>query len=152
MIPDQLIDYTHSRPHTFFDGESKSVRHVDFTHPYTPKLRQILIDYAAEHHIEVHDQGTYAVTQGPRLETAAEIQKYKNDGADLVGMTTMPEAALAREVGMHYALIALVVNPAAGLQSSQISIERVIKTLDQNKHKVVGLIDCCLSRVNQLTD
>ncbi len=152
VIPDQLIDYTHSRPHTFFDGESKNVRHVDFTHPYTPGMRQILIECAAKNEIDVHDRATYAVTQGPRLETAAEIRKYKNDGGDLVGMTSMPEAALAREAGMHYALIALVVNPAAGLQSDQISIEQVMQALDQNKHKVVELIRCSLARINQLTD
>ncbi len=150
VIPDQLIDYTHSRSHTFFDGESNSLKHVDFTHPYTPKLRQVLIDCAAENAINVHDQATYAVTQGPRLETAAEIQKYKRDGADLVGMTSMPEAALAREAGMHYVLIALVVNAAAGLQSNPISIEQVMQTLEQNKSKVIELISYSLSRINQL--
>ncbi len=152
IIPDQLIDYTHSRSHTFFDGESKSVNHIDFTHPYTPKLRQVLIDCANENNIDAKSKATYAVTQGPRLETAAEILKYKNDGADLVGMTSMPEAALARELGMRYALIALVANPAAGLQSSQISIEQVLETLEGNKQKVIDLISCSLSSINQLAD
>jgi len=152
IIPDQLIDYTYSRLHTFFDGESKSVEHIDFTYPYTPVLRQLLIDCAIKNNIDAHDGATYAVTQGPRLETAAEILKYKRDGADLVGMTSMPEAALARELGMRYALVALVVNPAAGLQSAHIKIDQVMQVLEDNKHKVVDLIASSIGSINQLAD
>lgn len=150
IIPDQLIDYTNSRAHTFYDGESKRVNHIDFTHPYTPRLREILVDCGLNNDIKLVDGATYAVTQGPRLETAAEIRKFKNDGADLVGMTSMPEAGLAREMGIKYALIALVVNPAAGLNAKQLMEKEIYATLEKHKYKVVELIGCALADVNQL--
>ena len=151
VIPDQLIDYTFGRAHTFHDGESKHVNHIDFTHPYTPALRQIILDCASQYNQALIDGGTYAVTQGPRLETAAEIGRYKNDGADLVGMTSMPEAALARELGLHYALVALVVNSAAGLKTTQILESQIFKTIDENKYKVIDLISCSLESINHST-
>ena len=151
VIPDQLIDYTHSRPHTFYDGESKRVSHVDFTQPYTPEIRTIIVNKALENDLALVDGATYAVTQGPRLETAAEIRKYKNDGADLVGMTSMPEASLARELGIKYALITLVVNPAAGLDTAQLIESEIFATLDKHKHKTIKLISCALPDVNQLS-
>ena len=150
VIPDQLIDYTHSRLHTFYDGESKRVKHVDFTCPYTPELRGIVLKCGLENGIQVFDGATYAVTQGPRLETAAEIQRFKHDGADLVGMTSMPEAALARELGMKYALIAQVVNPAAGIGTDILLEKDIFATLDKHKHKVIELISHVLPVVNQL--
>ncbi len=113
-IPDQLLDYTWGREHTIYDGRRSIVEHVDFTEPFTADLRQGLLAAAAAADIDCMDGGTYAATQGPRLETAAEIDRLERDGADFVGMTAMPEAALAREVGIDYACIAMVVNPAAG--------------------------------------
>lgn len=150
VIPDQLIDYTHSRLHTFYDGESEGLRHVDFTHPYSPRLRTSILGCALENGLQVFDGATYAVTQGPRLETAAEIQRFRNDGADLVGMTSMPEAALARELEINYALIAQVVNPAAGLATQVLLEKDILATLEAHKHRVIELIGCALPAVNQL--
>ena len=150
IIPDQLIDYTYSRLHTFYDGESKRVNHVDFTNPYTPKLRELIVSHGLENDMALIDRATYAVVQGPRLETAAEIRRFKNDGADLVGMTSMPEAGLAREMGINYALIALVVNSAAGLESTQLDEKGIFATIEKHKHKVIELISCSLPFINQL--
>lgn len=115
VIPDQLLDYTHGREQTFFDGNGQKVEHIDFTEPYCETLRQQLCKAATRAQVQVVEQSCYGVTQGPRLETRAEIQKLKRDGADMVGMTAMPEAALACEAGLCYANCALVVNWAAGL-------------------------------------
>ena len=113
-VPDQLIDRTWGRQQTIFDGSDGVVEHIDFTDPFTPDLRRQLIDAANSAGIDCHDGGVYAATQGPRLETAAEVDCLERDGADFVGMTGMPEAILARELDLDYACIALVVNPAAG--------------------------------------
>jgi len=113
-IPDQLIDYTWGRDQTLFDGRRGLVEHIDFTEPFSGELRTALVAAAREAGVTCHDGGVYAVTQGPRLETAAEIDRLGRDGADLVGMTAMPEAAIAREAGVDYACIAMVVNHAAG--------------------------------------
>ncbi len=113
-VPDQLLDYTWGRAHTFFDGGDGIVEHIDFTSPFSSGLRRRLLDAAEAAGVPCRDGGTYAATQGPRLETAAEIDRYERDGADFVGMTGMPEAALAAEAGIDYACLALVVNRAAG--------------------------------------
>lgn len=113
-IPDQLIDYTWGRDQTLFDGRRGIVEHIDFTEPFTAGLRSALVVAAGAADVPCHDGGVYAVTQGPRLETAAEIARLERDGADFVGMTAMPEAAIAREAGVDYACIAMVVNHAAG--------------------------------------
>lgn len=113
-VPDQIIDYTYGRSWTFFSRTDHSVTHIDFTHPYCEALRQRLLKAAAAAGEAILAGGTYAASQGPRLETAAEINRLERDGADMVGMTGMPEAALAREIGLCYAAIALVVNYAAG--------------------------------------
>jgi len=117
-VPDQIIDYTHGRKSTFFSNADSGVIHVDFTHPYCESLRRRLLGAAAEDKEQIVAGGTYAATQGPRLETAAEINRLERDGADMVGMTGMPEAVLAREMGLCYAAIAMVVNHAAGRGSS----------------------------------
>jgi 5'-methylthioadenosine phosphorylase len=114
VIPDQIIDYTHGREFTYFNGTDRSVVHVDFTQPYCEPLRQRLFHAARAADENVLDGGTYAASQGPRLESAAEITRFERDGADMVGMTAMPEAALARELGLCYASVAFVVNWAAG--------------------------------------
>jgi purine nucleoside phosphorylase len=113
-LPDQVIDYTWGREHTMFDARRGTVRHVDFTQPFTAGLRESLLAAAARAGVACHDGGVYATTQGPRLETAAEVDRLERDGADFVGMTAMPEAAIAREAGLEYACLALIVNRAAG--------------------------------------
>lgn len=118
VVPDQIIDYTYGRDFTYFDGKDKPVTHIDFTRPYNEKLRQQLLAAAKRASVACGDGGVYAVTQGPRLETAAEIKRLERDGADMVGMTGMPEAALAKELGLSYATIAVVVNYAAGRGNS----------------------------------
>ncbi|MFU8896364.1 MAG: S-methyl-5'-thioinosine phosphorylase [Gammaproteobacteria bacterium] len=114
VIPDQLVDYTWGRAHTFFDGPERAVQHIDFSTPYSAGLRALLLAAAGRAGLELVDGGVYAATQGPRLETAAEIDRLARDGCDIVGMTGMPEAALAREIGLEYACCAVVVNRAAG--------------------------------------
>jgi 5'-deoxy-5'-methylthioadenosine phosphorylase len=116
-VPDQILDYTHGRLSTY-SGRGRAATHIDFTRPYCESLRRRLQRAAGKAGIAVHAGGTYATTQGPRLETAAEIDRLERDGADLVGMTGMPEAALARELGLCYACIAVVVNDAAGRGAS----------------------------------
>lgn len=122
VVPDQIIDYTHGRGATFFDGPAAPVTHVDFTQPYTAALRAALLAGARAAGEAAADGAVYACTQGPRLETAAEIERIARDGGDLVGMTGMPEAALAREAELAYAALAVVVNHAAGRGSSREAI------------------------------
>lgn len=115
LIPDQVIDYTWGREHTFDEGRDGELMHIDFTEPYEPGLRQELLAAAGMAGIAHEPSGVHGVTQGPRLETSAEIRRMARDGCDVVGMTGMPEASLARELGIPYASICMVVNPAAGL-------------------------------------
>lgn len=124
-VPDQIIDYTWGRASTYSDGESHGalLKHIDFTQPYHEPLRQRLVHAAQRAGEAAHTGGTYAVTQGPRLETAAEIARLARDGAHVVGMTGMPEAALARELGIGYATLAVVVNAAAGTGASAHAID-----------------------------
>ena len=132
VVPDQIIDYTHGRPSTFFDSAEMPVTHIDFTLPYDGGVRAALLAAAARAGIAVTDGGVYACTPGPRLETAAEIERLARDGADMVGMTGMPEAALARELGLPYAALALVVNAAAGRGASRhaIAVTDMARTLE----------------------
>ena len=111
-LPDQIIDYTYGRAHTFHDGDE--VHHIDFAEPYDAKLRAEIMSAAQEAGVALAAHATHAVTQGPRLESAAEIDRLERDGAGIVGMTGMPEAALARELNLPYAAVAIVINPAAG--------------------------------------
>jgi 5'-methylthioadenosine phosphorylase len=113
-VPDQVLDYTWGRRCTFYEGEDKAVVHVDFTRPYCDTLRGRIVEAALAAGEAIVEGGVYAATQGPRLETAAEINRLERDGADMVGMTGMPEAGLARELGLCYAAIAVVANHAAG--------------------------------------
>ncbi|HPE61064.1 MAG TPA: S-methyl-5'-thioinosine phosphorylase [Thiolinea sp.] len=133
VIPDQIIDYTHGRPHTFFEEGLNVVTHIDFSHPYSSSMREMVIRAAAQAGLNLVENATYAATQGPRLETAAEILRLERDGAHIVGMTGMPEAALARELGLNYACCAVVSNWAAGKNSHAISMETIHDNL------VVGL-------------
>jgi 5'-methylthioadenosine phosphorylase len=122
-LPENLLDYTWGRKHTFFEGPDQPVTHVDFTRPYCARLRSHLLDAARHIGQPIVDGGVYATTQGPRLETAAEIDRLERDGATIVGMTGMPEAALAREIGLRYAAVAVVVNHAAGRGDSAAAIQ-----------------------------
>lgn len=122
VVPHQLLDYTWGRESTFFDGSDGVVEHIDFTSPYSGPMRERVLRAAQTAGVNVHDGAVYAVTQGPRLETAAEVDRLERDGADIVGMTALPEAALAREAGLDYATIAVVVNPAAGRSDEAITM------------------------------
>jgi len=113
-VPEQIIDYTWGREHTIYDGDDGNVEHIEFTQPFSGKLRQQLLAAAVAAGIDCYDGGVYAATQGPRLESAAEVDRLERDGADYVGMTAMPEAVLACELGLEYACLALIVNRAAG--------------------------------------
>ncbi|MBF0255166.1 MAG: S-methyl-5'-thioinosine phosphorylase [Gammaproteobacteria bacterium] len=140
VIPDQLIDYTHGREHSFHDGDFLPLAHIEFAQPYCSELRQHLLQAAAVSNQPVIDGGCYAAVQGPRLETAAEIARLARDGADLVGMTGMPEASLAREAGICYACCALVANWAAGLSEHPISMAEIEAELASGMHRVLQLI------------
>ena len=133
VVPDQIIDYTWGRPSTYFEGAEQPVTHIDFTHPYDAKLRRLALDSARDIGVAAIDGGTYAATQGPRLETKAEIDRLEREGATMVGMTGMPEAALARELGISYAHLAVVVNPAAGRGSSasRVSLDGIARVMDE---------------------
>jgi 5'-methylthioadenosine phosphorylase len=122
-LPDQIIDYTWGRASTYFEGDDGTVKHIDFTRPYCESLRTRLLHAAQYAGEPVHAGGTYAATQGPRLESAAEIARLARDGANMVGMTGMPEAALARELELCYATLAVVVNAAAGTGASAQAID-----------------------------
>jgi 5'-methylthioadenosine phosphorylase len=143
VLPSQLIDYTTGRETTFFDGGDQKVVHVDFTVPYTPGVRRRCLAAARAAGIAVHDGGVYGAVSGPRLETAAEIDRLERDGATMVGMTGMPEACLARELGIAYAAVAMVVNHAAGRGESAdlISMTKIVGVLDMAMDQVKLLID-----------
>ena len=142
VLPHQIIDYTHGRKNTFHDGIELPVKHIDFTEPYSANLRQVCKEAALNMGQIMHDGGVYACVQGPRLETAAEINRLERDGATLVGMTGMPEAVLAREIGVHYAALCPVVNYAAGRGNSKqgIKFEDVLGTLELTMQQVRNLI------------
>lgn len=153
VVPDQIIDYSYGRMQTYNDGNDKEVKHIDFSYPFEQNLREKLQAAVAMENIECISQATYGVTQGPRLETIAEIKRMQNDGCDIVGMTAMPEAALARELDMNYATLSLVVNWAAGKsdvpgqKSEIISMEEIKQRIDEGNeiseklvHNIVSLL------------
>jgi 5'-methylthioadenosine phosphorylase len=121
-LPDQVIDYTWGRGATFFEGAGAPVNHIDFTEPYSRAMRGRILEAAKRCGEKLLEGGVYAATQGPRLETAAEVNRLQRDGADMVGMTGMPEASLAREIGLEYAAIAVVANYAAGRGDSTLAV------------------------------
>ena len=142
VLPHQIIDYTWGRASTFFEGPGQPVNHIDFTEPYSRALRERILRAAGAIGERLMDGGVYAATQGPRLETAAEITRMERDGADLVGMTGMPEAALARELGLEYAAIAVVANYAAGRGDSEraIALDKIQVILDEALGRVRKII------------
>jgi 5'-methylthioinosine phosphorylase len=129
VVPRQLIDYTWGREHSYADGSQASPLHVDFSEPYSPPLRARLLAACRAARVAAIDGGVYGVTQGPRLETAAEIDRLARDGCSIVGMTGMPEAGLARELGLDYANLSLVVNPAAGRADGAIAMAAIEREL-----------------------
>ena len=137
-IPQQIIDYSYGREHTYFAEADEAVQHIDFTVPYDEALRQQLIHSGAALNIEA--SGVYACTQGPRLETAAEISRLERDGCDLVGMTGMPEAALARELEIPYACCAVVANWAAGKSAGEITMADIAANLEQGMNDTKQLL------------
>lgn len=143
LVPHQIIDYTWGRAASYFQGPGVPVKHVDFTEPYSRPLRERLLAAARACGEAVHDGGVYATTQGPRLETAAEIERLARDGADIVGMTAMPEAALAREIELAYAALAVVANHAAGRGDSRtaISLEAIAAVLDRAMERVRRILE-----------
>lgn len=143
VVPDQIIDYTWGRKSTFFEGGDGQVVHVDFTQPYDQALRARILRAVEAAGETAIDGGVYAATQGPRLETAAEINRLERDGADVVGMTGMPEAVLARELGIPYAAINVVVNYAAGRADSaqHISFDSIEAVLLQAMGRVRRVLD-----------
>lgn len=140
VFPDQLIDYTYDRPSTCYEDKFDYTKHIDFTYPYCPKLHRILVESAQELELDFTDDATYGVTQGPRFETIAEINRMERDGCDLVGMTAMPEALLARELDMRYASIALVAAKAAGRTDG----------LGVSLAEIKTVIDDCLMQMHEL--
>lgn len=139
-FPNQILDYTWGRNHTFFEVDLTHVTHVDFTYPYDAALRELLMRAARSAGLSFVDGGTYAATQGPRLETAAEIRRLRADGADMVGMTGMPEAALARELGIAYAHCAVVSNWAAGVHGETVSMTEIEETLKAGMGRIMQLL------------
>lgn len=125
LVPDQLIDYTWGRESTFFDGTDGRVGHLEMTNPYCSQLREALIRAAKNLDIALADGGVYGIAQGPRFETPAEINRMENDGVDVVGMTGMPEAALAAEKSLCYATVNFIVNPAAGRGDHAIDMDQI---------------------------
>lgn len=148
VIPDQIIDYTFDREHTLFESDLTHVTHIDFTYPYCESLRQQLLDVGLESGVEPIAGGTYGATQGPRLETAAEIRRLQRDGCDIVGMTGMPEASLAREMNLCYASCAVVANWAAGKSEGAILMSEIEKNLVTGMEQVKLLVTRLLSSRN----
>jgi len=158
VIPDQIIDYSYGREHTFYTGEHvlsgqdlmglsfAELEHVDFTFPYDETLRQELLLAAQSKSLLVFGEGVYGCTQGPRLETAAEVKRCKRDGCDVVGMTAMPEAALARELGIEYAAVCLSVNWGAGLVDELITLDQIHSVVASGMSKVESLLGAFLFR------
>lgn len=142
-VPHDLVDYTSGREHTFFADDLEHVTHIDFSFPYSAPLRARLIAALAAEGCAHSDFGVYACTQGPRLESVAEILRLERDGCDIVGMTGMPEAALARELDLEYACLALVVNPAAGKSEAVITMAEI----EQALHDGIGKVKATLARV-----
>ena len=147
LIPHQIIDYTWGRLHTYMDQEP--LRHVDFSNPYDAALREQLHDATVELELDcsVFNSGVYGCTQGPRLESAAEIDRLARDGCDVVGMTGMPEAGLARELGLRYAAVCLVVNRAAGRGDGTIDEVDIVRVAEQGMHRIEMLVTRLIARI-----
>lgn len=144
VVPDQIIDYTHGRDATFYDTRDASYTNTNFALPFCPKLRGRILRSAGIVQQPCVDSGVYAATQGPRLDSIAEINRYERDGADMVGMTGMPETALAMELGLNYAIVAVVVNHAAGRGDNKqgVNMEQVNATANVAMERVRSILEC----------
>lgn len=140
VLPAQLIDYTYGREHTFFDGNFAALHHIDFSQPYSAALADQIAGSASAIQEKVVSGGVYGATQGPRLETAAEIQRMERDGCDIVGMTGMPEAALASEMDLKYVSLSLVVNWAAGKTDEELSLEMMQAQLTDGMERIKQIV------------
>ena len=171
VLPDQIIDYTWGREHTFVGGaglECEGIEHIDFSQPFCPELRAALCASAKELAASgktgseavnrgsgsataptVVEYGCYGATQGPRLETPAEIRRLARDGCDVVGMTGMPEASLAREAGLGYAMLAIVANRAAGLEDADLTIAEILANIEAARTCVLALLTTTVRRLNE---
>jgi 5'-methylthioinosine phosphorylase len=147
VIPHQIIDYTWGRQHTYFEEDLAHVTHIDFTEPYCDELRTMICEGADATNVATVNKGVYAAVQGPRLETAAEIDRLERDGCTIVGMTGMPEAALARELELCYAAISVVANKAAGRGDGKITLEEIRSTLASAMMQVREVIDSTIERL-----
>jgi 5'-methylthioadenosine phosphorylase len=143
VIPDQILDYTYGRKSTYFEGSEAPVTHIDFTEPYCDKMRRLCMQAADLAGEKYFDAGVYATMQGPRLETKAEVNRLERDGATIVGMTGMPEAALAKELGLCYAAIGVVVNYAAGRgnNATAIQFDEIGRELERSMHRVRAILE-----------
>jgi 5'-methylthioinosine phosphorylase len=139
-VPDQIIDYTYGREHSFYSDDFTSDKHIDFTFPYDNELRQQILAAAKHQNIDIIAGGTYGAVQGPRLETAAEIKRMAKDGCTLVGMTGMPEASLARELGVAYACCALSANWAAGISDAEITMTEIEETVANGMTRIKQIL------------
>lgn len=147
VVPDQIIDYTHGRDATFFETRDKPYSNADFTFPYSARLRERLLLSARKVAQPCVDGGVYAATQGPRLDSIAEVNRYERDGADMVGMTGMPETALAKELDISYATVAIVANYAAGRGDSAagINVEAVNATSSAATTRIRSILECIVN-------
>ncbi|MBX2808714.1 MAG: S-methyl-5'-thioinosine phosphorylase [Cellvibrionaceae bacterium] len=156
LLPHQIIDYTYGRQHTFFDGEQNTsflacdppVQHIDFSSPYCLQLRKQISTFFTRENITFVGGGVYGCTQGPRLETAAEIERMKRDGCDVVGMTAMPEAGLARELSLAYISLSLVVNWAAGIEDQIITLEKIMCNCTDGMNQIKGFLPALLQFID----
>ena len=154
VVPDQIIDYTYGRLQSYNDGNESEVNHIDFSYPFDDFLQDKLIAVLDKEACAYETQATYGVTQGPRLETIAEIKRMQRDGCDIVGMTAMPEAALSRELEMDYATLSLVVNWAAGKGMSSVQPAEVI-SMEEIRQRIVDgneIIEKLISKAVTLLD
>lgn len=140
VLLDQFLDFTKSRPQTFYEGGKQGVLHVDMTEPYCSSVRQIIMDASEQFEFAVKNGACYVCTEGPRFETPAEIRMFQRLGADLVGMTSVPEVVLARELGMCYASIGMVTNEAAGIATHPLTYAEVMESMKELGVKVAQLI------------
>lgn len=149
VLINQFLDFTKTRVHTFYEGGERGVVHVDVTEPYCPKLRTTLTEAAKEAGINIHTNGTYVCTEGPRFETPAEIVMFSRLGGDVVGMTNVPEVVLAREAEMCYATVSMVTNYAAGISSQVLTHGEVVDTMRLNTENIKQLIMQAISLINE---
>ncbi len=148
LLPDQLIDYTWGRESTFFDGTDGRVGHLEMTYPYCSQLREVLIRAAENLDVALVNGGVYGIAQGPRFETPAEINRMENDRVDVVGMTGMPEAALAAEKSICYATVNFIVNPAAGRGDHAIDMNQIRQAWESGYEQLNRLLAETLAIAN----